>query len=537
MTQNRGGISYAKEAAMSDPAARTNDLPTQRTPLDPDATAWMESGPTFPSPSGVPMRMFGDYELLGEIGRGGMGVVYKARQIALDRLVALKMILPGEFADDEDLRRFHTEAEATAKLQHPGIVRVYEVGEIDGKLYYSMDYIEGPSLSKRLASGPLPGRTAARYVAAVARAIHYAHRNGILHRDLKPSNILLDPDDQPHVTDFGLAKKIGGDSQRTRSGTILGTPSYMAPEQASGKIHELGPACDIYGLGAMLYELVTGRPPFRSETPLDTLMEVIDREPVPPRLLNTKVDRDLETICLKCLEKRAHDRYASAEAMAVDLQRYLNGDAISARSINVLDRMARTLERSQHDIEFRSYGNMVLLIALVVGLTHLPVFAWTVNGPPYPVFWIGSVRVAQIGLMGLIYLWMRPRQLVPASSAERQLWSIWIAYLTASFCAAAVGRFLETQDSPFDEQTLFPFWALLAGVAFFVMGGGYWGWCYAIGIAFFLGALAMPFALRWSALITAALWVGGLTAVGLHLRRIGTEEARRACTGEEQETS
>lgn len=528
---------YAKEAMMSESVANTNDIPTQRTPLDPDATAWMHPGQSCPSPSGVPVRIFGDYEILGEIGRGGMGVVYKARQIALDRLVAWKMILPGEFAGEEDLRRFHTEAEATAKLQHPGIVRVHEVGEIDGKLYYSMDYIDGPSLAKRLASGPLPGRVAARYVAAVARAIHYAHRNGILHRDLKPSNILLDPDDHPHVTDFGLAKRIGGDSQRTRSGTILGTPSYMAPEQASGKIHELGPPCDVYGLGAMLYELVTGRPPFRSETPLDTIMEVIEREPVPPRLLNAKVDRDLETICLKCLEKRAQDRYASAEAMAADLQRYLNGDSISARSINVIDRMARTLERSQHDIEFRSYGNMVLLIAVVVGLAHLLIFAWTVNGPPYSLFWIGSAYVVQFGLMGLIYLWMRPSQIVPASSAERQLWSIWIAYLTASFCAAPVGRFLESPNQPFDEQTLFPFRALLGGVAFFVMGGAYWGWCYAIGVAFFLGALLMPFALRWDTLITAALWVGALTAVGLHLRRIGAEEAKRTGTAAEQETT
>jgi predicted Ser/Thr protein kinase len=505
-----------------EPTANYQPEPSAVPPLaGPGATTWAH--PVAPSrgESSRTARIFGDYELLAEIGRGGMGVVYRARQTNLDRLVALKMILPGELASDDDLRRFHTEAEATARLQHPGIVRVHEVGEVDGRLFYSMDYIDGSSMAKLLASGPLPGRTAARHLAAVARAIHHAHQHGILHRDLKPSNILLDRDDQPHVTDFGLAKKIGGDSRQTRTGAVLGTPSYMAPEQAAGKIHELGPACDVYGLGALLYELLTGRPPFQSETQLDTLLQVMEREPVPPRLLNPKVEHDLETICLKCLEKEPRSRYASAEALAQDLERFLNGDAISARSVNVFDRLARALERSQHDLEFRTYGKLALLFAAIVGLTHVLIFALTFHGPPYPFFWIGFARVAQFLLMGVAYLRFCPARYLPASAAERQLWSIWIGYLVASVVVVVAGRLMETDQHPLDELALFPVWSTFAGMAFFAMGGNYWGRCYAFGVAFFVAAALMPFALHWSSLIFGGLWAFALGAIGLHLMRLG----------------
>ncbi len=203
-----------------------------------------------------PPHQFGPYELLAEVGRGGMGVVYKARQSGLGRVVALKMIPSGALAGAEELQRFRAEAEATAKLHHPNIVAVHEVGAIDGQHFYSMDFIDGPSLAGRLAHGPLPGRAAAGYVESVARAIHHAHGQGVLHRDLKPSNVLLDRDDRPHVADFGLCKKLDG-GKNTRTGAVLGTPSYMAPEQALGKTKELGPTCDVYGLGAVLYELLT----------------------------------------------------------------------------------------------------------------------------------------------------------------------------------------------------------------------------------------------------------------------------------------
>jgi tRNA A-37 threonylcarbamoyl transferase component Bud32 len=497
--------------------------PTTPFLLGPDATTWPHPAPVVQATREPVARHFGHYEIIAEIGRGGMGVVYKARQATLDRLVALKMILPGELASEDDLKRFRTEAEATARLRHPGIVSVHEVGEIDGKLFYSMDYIDGTSLSRTLASSPLSGRAAARYVVAIARAIHHAHRNGILHRDLKPSNILLDSDDQPHVTDFGLAKKIGGDSKQTRTGSVLGTPSYMAPEQAAGKVHELGPACDVYGLGAVLYELVTGRPPFQSETPLDTILHVLEREPVPPRLLNPKIEHDLETICLKCLEKEPQNRYASAEALACDLERFLKGDAISARSVNVLDRLVRELDRSLHDEEFRTYGTLALLFAAIVGLTQVAIFAVTFQGPPYPLYWIGFARVAQFTLMGLAYLRFCPNRYLPTSAAERQLWSIWIGYFAACIAAVIVGRLMESEAHPLDELSLFPVWSLFAGMAFFAMGGGYWGRCYAMGAAFFAGAILAALALRWSSLIFGAMWVWALGSIGLHLRGLGRQ--------------
>jgi serine/threonine protein kinase len=509
---------------MSDSTTDFSD-PHEHSTLPPavgsQTTTWVH--PSTSAPLTVPAiaRIFGEYEILAEIGRGGMGVVYKARQTALDRLVALKMILPGELADADDLKRFHTEAEATAQLQHPGIVRVHEVGETDGKRYYSMDFIDGPSLSKLLSGGPLAGRVAARYVAAVARAIHHAHRHGILHRDLKPSNILIDGDDHPHVTDFGLAKKIGGDSKQTRTGAVLGTPSYMAPEQAAGRIHELGPACDVYGLGAILYELITGRPPFQSETQVDTLQHVLEREPVPPRLLNAKIEHDLETICLKCLEKKPSDRYASAEAVAQDLDRFLNGDVISARSINVLDRLVRELDRTHHAEEFHAFARLAFMFAAIIGLTQIIVFAMTYNGPPFHYFWIGAARVSQFVLMLLAYLRYCPTRYLPASAAERQLWSIWLGYFGACFAAVVAGRILETDEQPLDERTLFSIWSLFAGMAMFAMGGGYWGRCYAMGVAFFIGGMLIPLALPWSALIFGGLWVWSLTALGLHLRSLG----------------
>ncbi len=305
------------------------------------------------------------YEVLGELGRGGMGVVYKARQASLQRTVALKMTLSGPATGADDLQRFRTEAEATAALRHPNIVSVHEVGEVDGRPYFSMDLIDGMSLAQRLAAGPLPGKVAAGHLVKLARAIQHAHDHNILHRDLKPSNVLLDASDQPYVTDFGLAKRLDRDTLRTQTGAVLGTPSYMAPEQASGD-KRLTPAVDVYGLGALLYEALTGRPPFRAVTPIETLLQVLESQPAPPRLLNPGVDRDLETICLKCLEKLPHHRYASAAALAADLERYLAGESIAARSVNLFDRLARAVGRSSADAELHHWGSLLLVAGAVI---------------------------------------------------------------------------------------------------------------------------------------------------------------------------
>ena len=311
---------------------------------------------------------FGDYELLAEVARGGMGVVYKARQISLNRMVALKTILAGQFASREAVERFHDEAESAAQLDHPGIVPIYEVGEHAGEHFFSMGFVEGPSLAARLASGPLPPREAAEIVRQVSEAVEYAHGRGVIHRDLKPGNILLDREGQPRVTDFGLAKRTETDSNLTCSGQILGTPSYMPPEQAASKLDQIGPRSDVYSLGAVLYCLLTGRPPFQAATVLDTLLQVREQEPVSPRLLNPKLPRDLETICLKCLRKEPDKRYATARELSADLARFLAGESILARRIGWSERAARWVKRRP--------AVAALSLALVVFALVGTIIAW-----------------------------------------------------------------------------------------------------------------------------------------------------------------
>jgi hypothetical protein len=326
------------------------------------------------------VRYFGDYEIQSELARGGMGVVFRARQISLNRPVALKMILAGQLANDTDVKRFYTEAEAAANLDHPGIVPIYEVGQHEGQHYFSMGFVEGQSLAQRLARGPLPPREAAALMVKVAEAIEFAHQHGVIHRDLKPGNILLDRNGNPRVTDFGLAKRLQSDSGLTGSGQIMGTPSYMPPEQAEGSRGEVGPAADVYALGATLYELLTGRPPFRADTPLDTLIQVIDNQPVPPRSLNAKVPPDLETLCLKCLEKIPANRFRSAQELAEELERFLAGERILSGS--------RRLEPLR--LEWRKLGRkewQCLAWGALFGAPACALLAW-IDWPP------GAVRTS-----------------------------------------------------------------------------------------------------------------------------------------------
>jgi serine/threonine protein kinase len=304
----------------------------------------LDRGPPATAPSTMNPTVTG-YDILGELGRGGMGIVYKARQVKLNRLVALKMVLSGQHAGRDDLLRFRTEAEAVASLQHLNIVQIYEVGDQDGCPYFSLEYVTGGSLEDKLdREALLPAAAAAQLLETLARAVHAAHQRGIIHRDLKPANVLLTSDGVPKITDFGLAKRLDAPGQ-TSTGSVMGTPSYMAPEQAEGKTRELGPAVDIYALGAILYELLTGRPPFLGATPLDTLHQVRHQEPVPPRQLQPKVPRDLETLALKCLRKEPRHRYASAAALADDLGRFLRGEPIQARPVSRLVRGWRWCRR------------------------------------------------------------------------------------------------------------------------------------------------------------------------------------------------
>lgn len=298
-------------------------------------------------PPPISPRVFGGYEIIEEIARGGMGVVVRARETRLKRIVALKMVLGGALADESDIRRFYIEAEAAARLQHPGIVPIYEIGDVDGQHFYAMQLIEGPNLKEKAAGGPLPPKEAARLCSEVSQAVGYAHQNSIIHRDLKPENVLLSREGQPMVTDFGLAKSIESPDNLTQSGQILGTPGYMAPEQATGRTDLQGPGTDIYSLGAILYFLLTGRPPFQAASTLETLDQVVRQQPVSPRDLNPSVPRDIETVCLKCLSKEPRQRYFSAQALAEDLQRFVQGRPVVARPTGRLTAMWRWCLRNR----------------------------------------------------------------------------------------------------------------------------------------------------------------------------------------------
>jgi serine/threonine-protein kinase len=305
------------------------------------------------------------YDVESVLGRGGMGVVYKARQLKLSRAVALKMIIAGRFASASDRSRFMHEAEAVASLRHTHVVQVYDVGDLDGLPYFTMEYVEGGSLGQKLAGTPQPALDAADLVATLAGAVQAAHDAGIVHRDLKPGNVLLTADGTPKITDFGLARHFGREESLTVSGARVGTPSYMSPEQAAGKSGAVGPAADVYSLGAILYELLTGRPPFRAESAAATVLQVIHQEPAPPSRLNGKVPRDLETICLKCLHKDPRRRYASAAALADDLRRYMEGRPILARPLGWRGRVVRWARREPAAAAL--VGTALALVSLAVG--------------------------------------------------------------------------------------------------------------------------------------------------------------------------
>jgi tetratricopeptide (TPR) repeat protein/tRNA A-37 threonylcarbamoyl transferase component Bud32 len=329
-------------------------------------------GPAKPGGAPAPPPTVAGYDIFGVLGRGGMGVVYKARQVKLNRLVALKMVLAGAHAGPLQMSRFYTEAEAVARMQHPNIIQIYEVGEHDGLPFLSLEYAAGGSLARKIAAKPQPPRAAAETAERLARAMASAHERGIIHRDLKPANVLLDQDGLPKITDFGLAKRLEDDSSQTRSGTLMGTPSYMAPEQARGHTREIGPHSDQYALGAILYELLTGRPPFVGTTVGETLSQVCSQEPVPPTRLQPKVPPDLETVCLKCLQKEPPRRYAGCAALADDLHHFLAGEPIKARPVGRAERAWRWCRRNPR-VAALSAAVGVLLLAVAASLAVVAV--------------------------------------------------------------------------------------------------------------------------------------------------------------------
>ncbi len=330
------------------------------------SSAGSEAGTAAARPWTAQPPHLSGYEVQDELGRGGMGVVYRAWDQRLHRPVAIKMLLAGDFARPDERERFEREAEAAAGLRHANIVQVYQVGDFEGRPYFTMEFVEGGSLAEKLAGTPLAGGPAAMLLATVAEAVQAAHDRGIVHRDLKPGNVLLTEDGTPKIADFGLARRLDDGAGLSRSGIPLGTPNYMAPEQALGLTHSIGPVADVYALGAILYEALTGRPPFRAETTAETLRQVVEQEPTPPSRWNAKVPRDLEVICLKCLRKEPHRRYSSAAALAADLRRFERAEPITARPSGPLERSVRWLGRRRVQAAALALGTL-LGVALVGG--------------------------------------------------------------------------------------------------------------------------------------------------------------------------
>ncbi len=448
--------------------------------------------PARPSSPPLP-RAFGDYDLEAELGRGGMGVVYKAWQRSLKRPVALKMVLAGEHARPADLDRFQLEARAAAHLDHPGIVPLYEAGERDGQAYLAMRYVEGETLAALLARGPLRAREAATLLAAVARAVQFAHERGILHRDLKPSNILLDRQGRPHVTDFGLAKRVAGAeglatlSGLTQAGSVVGTPAYMAPEQVSGSRGTPSPASDVYSLGVILYEMLTGRPPFQAPTPVDTLLLVLDQDAVRPGLLNPKVDPDLELICLKCIQKAPELRYASAGALADDLEAYLAGEALSVRMTTLAGLgsfFARALRETHHAVVLENWGVLWMCHSAAVLLQCVLTTAMDWNGVRSP-WWYLLLWGGGLMAWGVVF-WRLRQRAGPVLFIERQVAHVWAAAVLAT-----IGVFFLEMLLGLEVLTLAPMLALIAGITFIVKAGMLSGSFYVSGAALLLTAVPM----------------------------------------------
>lgn len=439
----------------------------------------------------------GEYELRAELGRGGMGVVYEAFQASLQRTVALKMIPNAAFAASQDLARLRAEALAAARLSHPNIVPVYEVGEHNGQPWFSMQFIRGTTLSERLMKGPMTPREAVALLVPIVDAISAAHRAGVLHRDLKPSNILIAADGTPFVTDFGLAKQVnveeepivsvGMDSDLTRltqSGAILGTPAWMSPEQAAGQTDSIDVATDIYSLGAVLFAMLTGRPPFQAASPLDTVLMVLEQDPPNIRMLNRAVDSDLEMVVMKCLQKPQDLRYPSAAALASDLRAWLNNEPVSARSSTIAHVMTRLFRESHHAAILQNWGLLWMWHSLVVLLlcltTNFMQYRGVTDRWPFVGLW-----VVGLGFWAAIF-WNLRHRAGPITAVERQIAHIWGGSMIASSMLFWVESIM---DRPVLEFS--PVLGAIAGMVFLAKAGILSGRFYIQSALMFATALVM----------------------------------------------
>lgn len=418
-----------------------------------------------------------DYELEEVIGRGGMGVVYRARQISLNRIVAVKMIHESRPTTEENRMRFFAEAEATARLEHPGIVPVFEVAEHQGHPLFSMQYVEGETLAERLKRGPLPQRVAAEYMVQIARAIDYAHGQGILHRDIKPSNVLVDSNDHVRVMDFGLAKFADSADRLTRTGAIIGTPSYMSPEQAAGRSSQLGPQSDVYSLGTVLYHMLVGRPPFFADSPVELALQILEHDPPPARLLEPRIDSDLDMVVQRAIQKPTDLRYASAADFASDLECFLRDEPVTARSGKFAQVASRLFRETHHAAVLENWGllwmwhSLVLLcVCLATELLH---WRGVTNRFGYAGLW-----TLGLGTWAVVF-WALRRRMGPVTFVERQIAHVWGASLIVIAALAPLEWLLDLEP-----LTLSPILGLIGAMMFFIKAGILTG-------SFYLQALAL----------------------------------------------
>jgi len=494
------------------------------------------ASPQDGQPHGLSLpRTIGDYELLEELGRGGMGIVYRARQVSLGRQAAVKMILRADIATEADRTRFRIESEAAARLEHPHIVKVFDVGEWQGQPYFSMQFVEGQTLSQRIADGPLPARQAAELLIPVCRAIDHAHQQGVLHRDLKPSNVLIDAEGRPFVTDFGLAKQVSafnsnastelhhaaGSMSLTQSGAILGTPGYMAPEQAAGSRGNLEPATDVYSLGAILYAMLTGRPPFQAASPVDVVLMVLEQDPPPPRLLNPQADPDLEMIALKALQKPPDLRYDSAAELADDLEAYLSGGTISARSSHFSQIISRAFRPTHHVGVMQNWGllwmwhSLVLLVLCVV--TNLLQLAEVTSRWPSLALW-----TVGLGTWALIF-WNLRRRSGPVTFVERQIAHVWAGSMACSTLLFGVEWLLNLP-----VLSLSPVLPLIAGAVFVAKAGILSGEFYVHAAVMFATCIPMALFPRWGLTIFGLASAATFFLPGWKFHRQRLRDARKS---------
>jgi eukaryotic-like serine/threonine-protein kinase len=433
----------------------------------------------------LPFRM-GDYELQEVIGRGGMGIVYRARQLSLNRDVAVKMIQEDRPLSPENRQRFSSEAEANARLDHPGIVPIYEVSEFEEHPYFSMQLVRGVTLAERLKQGPLPQREAARIMVEVCQAIGFAHRHGVLHRDIKPSNILIDAQGQVRVTDFGLAKFAGSSDHLTRSGAVIGTPSYMSPEQATGRTSQVGDRSDVYSLGTVLYHLLTGRPPFIADSPMHLAMQILEHDPPPVRLIEPSVARDLEMIVARSIQKPADLRYKSADAMAEDLQSFLRDEPISAQSGKLAEVIARWFRETHHAAVLENWGLLWMWHSLVLLIVCLATEAMQWSGVSNRLSY-GALWVIGLGTWAIVF-WALRRRMGPVTFVERQIAHVWGASLLAIAVLTPLEYLLDL-----DPLTLSPMLGVVGGMVFFAKAGILAGGFYIQSVCLFATSLLMAY--------------------------------------------